>query len=459
MCDQRQGLHRLERKGVMTSQVYVIGASGSPVAKIGVSTDPERRLRQIQSMSPLRLEILWTCPGSYPLEGRLHAQLRAYRSHGEWFDFQDLDPVKAVQGAVSKVQGEEASGSAESAQADPCASGTILGCICGHGNGHHGSGGCTVMGWDEASDCRCTAYTPASMDDETLTPASDQNSATNGRREPAPFSPSHPLALSADTRVRLGQAVREFLNAPGLVGAPDPQRLAVLVLAAHVSWSTGLVEVTSRDLGQWLGLSVSQMQSVVLPGLRRSGVVMTRTLTGKFGEHRNLQCEVLPLRTAQGVAGHPLALSQKELAAWLRLMEALMAPGRSLQDTTPTPAGLLGGRSGRGSSTDRLALLLLVLEAAETGRVRLCGGTVDKHRGRAAATLARLLDCGLPGAERVLKRLEDANLVRRPRSVTTSGLHNRTRLVVPAVAAAHRESQNLGNYQPARPEYGPKPRQ
>ncbi|WP_367140707.1 MULTISPECIES: GIY-YIG nuclease family protein [Streptomyces] len=423
----------------MKSNVYVIGVSGSPVAKIGVSIDPARRLRQIQSMSPLRLEILWTCPGSYLLEGRLHAHLRAYRSHGEWFDFQDLDPVKAVQDAVSKVRGDETSGHIEPAKADPCASGTALGCICGHGNGLHGAGGCTVMGWDEVSDCQCFAYTPASIDGEVLTSVSDRRSSANGQREPTPLVPDHPLALSTDTRVRLGRAVREFLNIPGLVGAPDPLRLAVLILAAHTSCSTGLVEITARELGQWLGLSVSHIQSVVLPGLRRSGVVITRTLKGEFGEHRNLQCEVLPLRTAQGVPGHPLALSQKELTAWQRLLEALMAPGQSLPGTTHTAAGLLGGRSGRGSSTDRLALLLLVLEAAETGRVRLCGGTVDKHRGRAAATLARLLDCGLPGAERALKRLEDANLVRRPRRETMSGLRNRTRLVVPAVAAAHRQ--------------------
>lgn len=416
-------------------QVYVIGASGSPVAKIGVSADPERRLRQIQSMSPLQLEILWTCPGGYPLEGRLHAQFRAYRSHGEWFDFQDLDPVKAVQDAVSEALGQEASGAAGAAQADPHTRDTVTGCICGHGSGLHGLSGCTVMGWDEASDCRCAAYTPAST--EPLTSISDPKD-----QQAAPLDLGHPLALSIHTRLRLGRAVREILNAPGLVGAPDPLRLAVLVLAAHAPWATGIVEVTSRHLGMWLGLSASHMQSVVLPGLRRSGVVTTKTLTGEFGEHRSLQCEVLPLRAAQGVSGHPLALSHEELTAWLGLMEALMAPGQSHLATEPTPAGLLGGRAGRGASTDRLALLLLVLEAAETGRVRLCGGTVDKHRGRAAATVARLLDCGPPGAERVLKRLEDADLVRRPRRETASGLRHRTRLVVPAVAAAHRQPED-----------------
>ncbi|MGY1503673.1 GIY-YIG nuclease family protein (plasmid) [Streptomyces sp. QTS52] len=413
----------------MKDQIYVIGALDSPVAKIGVSAAPERRLRQIQSMSPLRLEILWTCAGSYQLEGRLHAHLSAYRSHGEWFDFQELDPVAVVQDAVNDVWEKPTSWLVATARVDARAGGTGPGCACGHKGRLHGAGGCTVMGWDESHDCRCTAYTPTS----------EPNVATDGQQERVPSSPGHPLALSTDSRIRLGRATREFLNTPGLAGAPDSVRLAVLLLAARATWATGRVETTSREFGQWLGLSASRMQSMVLPGLRDSGVVTTTTLTGEFGEHRSLECEVLPLRAARSAPGHSLALSPAELATWLRLMEALMAPRPSSQGCGHAPAGLLDGRTGRGASTDRLALLLLVLEAAETGRVRLCGGTVDTHRGRPAATLARLLDSGLPGAERVLERLENANLVRRMRRATTSGLRHRTRLVAPAIAAVHRQ--------------------
>ncbi|WP_405656894.1 MULTISPECIES: GIY-YIG nuclease family protein [unclassified Streptomyces] len=83
-------------------QVYVIGALDSPVAKIGVSSAPGKRLRQIQAMSPLRLEILWRGTGGYPLESRLHAHLRAYHSHGEWFDFQDLDPGQSYRPRSTK---------------------------------------------------------------------------------------------------------------------------------------------------------------------------------------------------------------------------------------------------------------------------------------------------------------------------------------------------------------------
>ncbi|MCC2280744.1 hypothetical protein LKL35_36015 [Streptomyces sp. ET3-23] len=113
-----------------------------------------------------------------------------------------------------------------------------------------------------------------------------------------------------------------------------------------------------------------------------------------------------------------------------------MAPGWTHRDGRVTPAGLLGSRTGRGAATDRLALLL-VLQARETGRVRQCGGTVDTKRGRAAATVARLLGCTASAGERVLERLEGRGLVLRVRLQTGSGLAHRTRLMVPAVAAAH----------------------
>ena len=119
------------------------------------------------------------------------------------------------------------------------------------------------MGWDESHDCSCTTYTSASgLDDEPS----------------VPDTLDHPLTLNTNSRVRLERAVRVLLDAPGLMNASDPVRLAVLVLMARTPWATGLVETTSRDLGQWLGLSVSHMQSVVLPDLRHSGAVATRTL-------------------------------------------------------------------------------------------------------------------------------------------------------------------------------------
>ncbi|MFF7189666.1 hypothetical protein ACFZAR_31545 [Streptomyces sp. NPDC008222] len=249
--------------------------------------------------------------------------------------------------------------------------------------------------------------------------------------------PAHPLALGRDARARLGGAVRALLDVPGLDGVSDAVRLAVIVLASRTPSESGVVEIRTPELGRWLGLSASYVASDVVPVLRRSGVVDVATAGGEFGQDVGLECKVLPLWAAHGVVGHPLALAKRELATLLRLLEAVMAPGWVHRDGRVTPAGLLGARTGRAAATDRLALLLLVLEAGETGRVRRCGGTVDTRRGRAAATVARLLGCTASAGERVLGRLEDRDLVVRVRVRTGSGLRHRTRLVVPAVAVAH----------------------
>ncbi|MGW2050770.1 hypothetical protein ACWCPF_37200 [Streptomyces sp. NPDC001858] len=255
---------------------------------------------------------------------------------------------------------------------------------------------------------------------------------------PAPVrGPAHPLALGRDARARLGGAVRALLNIPGLDGMSDAVRLAVIVLASRTPSESGVVEIRTPELGRWLGLSASYVASDVVPALRRSGVVDVATAEGEFGQDVGLECKVLPMWAAHGTVGHPLALAKKELATLLRLLEAVMAPGWVHRDGSVTPAGLLGSRTGRAAATDRLALLLLVLEARENGRVRQCGGTVDTKRGRAAATVARLLGCKASAGERVLERLEDRDLVARVRVRTASKLRHRTRLVVPAVAAAH----------------------
>ncbi|WOT40650.1 hypothetical protein [Streptomyces coeruleorubidus] len=249
--------------------------------------------------------------------------------------------------------------------------------------------------------------------------------------------PAHRLALGRDAQARFRGAVRALLDAPGLEGMSDAVRLAVIVLASRTASETGVVEIRTPELGRWLGLSASYVASEVVPTLRRSGVVDVETAPGEYGQDIGLKCKVLPMWTGRGVVGHPLALAKKELATLLRLLEAVMAPGWAHWDGRVTPAGLLGSRTGRAAATDRLALLLLVLEAREDGRVRQCGGTVDTRRGRAAATVARLLGCTVSRGERVLERLEDRDLVVRVRVGTASGLCHRTRLVVPAVAAAH----------------------
>ncbi|MFD3567401.1 hypothetical protein [Streptomyces sp. NPDC058667] len=231
--------------------------------------------------------------------------------------------------------------------------------------------------------------------------------------------------------------MRSLLDVAGLEGASDAVRLAVLVLASRTPSKNGVVKIHTSELGRWLGMSASYTASAVVSGLRRSGVVSVETEKGEYREDIGLECKVLPLWAAQGVVGHRLNLSKKEYATLQRLFEAVMAPGWKHRDGSVTPAGLIGTRTGRGAATDRLALLLLVLEARESGRVRQCGGTVDTRRGRAAATVARLLGCSASAGERVLERLEARELVLRVRLRTASKMAHRSRLMVPAVAVAH----------------------
>ena len=77
-------------------RVYLIGSPASTVVKIGRSFNVARRLRAIQPMSPLSLAVLWTTPGGEALETRLHRAFAAQRQHGEWFDFQQDDPLREI---------------------------------------------------------------------------------------------------------------------------------------------------------------------------------------------------------------------------------------------------------------------------------------------------------------------------------------------------------------------------
>jgi hypothetical protein len=92
---------------VNSDLVYVIGAPGGSVAKIGHAKHLRRRLSQIQTGHPAKIEVLWSIEGGIRLESGLHDDLHEYRVHGEWFDFGTLDPVATVKEAVKRVRQRE----------------------------------------------------------------------------------------------------------------------------------------------------------------------------------------------------------------------------------------------------------------------------------------------------------------------------------------------------------------
>lgn len=84
--------------------VYVIGQPGSPVVKIGTTSRLRKRLKGVQTGSPIRLEVLWSCPGGGWLEERLHTMFAPLRLEGEWFDFGSADPVTQVAKAADEAR-------------------------------------------------------------------------------------------------------------------------------------------------------------------------------------------------------------------------------------------------------------------------------------------------------------------------------------------------------------------
>lgn len=68
------------------SNIYFIQGQMSGLIKIGISQDPEARLRQMQSGSPEELSLLKQVKGYHEDEKMLHKRLDDYRVHGEWFE-------------------------------------------------------------------------------------------------------------------------------------------------------------------------------------------------------------------------------------------------------------------------------------------------------------------------------------------------------------------------------------
>lgn len=91
-----------------TERVYAIGSPGSRLVKIGRAVNVGRRLASIQRMSPAPLEVLWTTAGGADLEGAFHAYFSGRRTHGEWFDFGDQDPVAVITANLATVEADAA---------------------------------------------------------------------------------------------------------------------------------------------------------------------------------------------------------------------------------------------------------------------------------------------------------------------------------------------------------------
>lgn len=256
--------------------------------------------------------------------------------------------------------------------------------------------------------------------------------------------PDDPLRLGRPMRLRLRAAVQALLADEALAGLKDAPRLAAVVLFAKSRAPQGRrddnqTSIWGAELGRWLGMSESTVHHKVLPVLRGSGALHTRQVRDSEGHPTGLDCLVMPLWKARknGWATHPLALSKVELATLLRLCEALFGPGWEPEGKEPTPPGLLAGRTGKGAATDRLGLLLMVLNTRASGWLQLCGGSVNKREGRGAATVARLMGCSPAAGRKVLARLAEAGAVARGRKETSTRMNGKGRVMLLPVARAY----------------------
>ncbi|MDB2481769.1 GIY-YIG nuclease family protein [bacterium] len=72
----------------MARDLYIIQSSNNGAFKVGISKNPERRLRQLQTGSPYKLKMVLVLKGKSHLESTLHERLKSFRLgnfKGEWF--------------------------------------------------------------------------------------------------------------------------------------------------------------------------------------------------------------------------------------------------------------------------------------------------------------------------------------------------------------------------------------
>lgn len=82
------------------SDLYFIGSESGPI-KIGVSVDPAKRLKGLQTGYPEKLSLLAVIRGQAYREPEYHDRFAAHRLHGEWFS-----PAPEILAEITRLQEE-----------------------------------------------------------------------------------------------------------------------------------------------------------------------------------------------------------------------------------------------------------------------------------------------------------------------------------------------------------------
>ena len=75
------------------SVVYVIQAGNTDFYKIGVTTNVDRRIKELQTGSPHALRIVRTQEGNIQTEQELQKKYVEYKTRNEWFEFPDIQII------------------------------------------------------------------------------------------------------------------------------------------------------------------------------------------------------------------------------------------------------------------------------------------------------------------------------------------------------------------------------
>jgi hypothetical protein len=88
-------LTKKKESKVKSQQLYLMMTDDKLYVKIGVSVDPERRLKGVQTGCPTLVSLVRTIKtrNARKLENKLHKMLADYNTSGEWFDSSVLSLV------------------------------------------------------------------------------------------------------------------------------------------------------------------------------------------------------------------------------------------------------------------------------------------------------------------------------------------------------------------------------
>lgn len=227
--------------------VYVIGSTNGHAVKIGRSDDVARRLAEIQRMSPVKLEVLWQVQAGGDLETALHRRFKARRTHGEWFDFGDEDPV-AVVGRAAAEEAERLARLARSKAEDPWDPWEETGVFLMNGipmvMPPRSQGGWQCVGWDEARNRRCRRMISAQRSGYSCEWVVPGLGHITGR------SLDMPCRIPGD-EVVVARVIREALMqlCDGHKGSPDSRREPVAWRPFDLSRDRGLVKPFTPGAG------------------------------------------------------------------------------------------------------------------------------------------------------------------------------------------------------------------